>query len=54
MARTITLEKVAPKDVANLLDVQKIFKGRKKVMLHHAEERYTLQITKNNKLLLTK
>ena len=54
MARTITIEKVASKDVTNLLDVQRILKGRKKIILGHADDRYILQITKNNKLLLTK
>ena len=54
MARTITIEKVASKDVTNLLDVQRILKGRKKIILGHADDRYILQITKNNKFIFTK
>ena len=49
--KTITLQK---KDTANTVDVQNIFRGNSKITLCHQGARYTLQITSNNKLLLTK
>ncbi len=41
-------------EIKNILHVEQILKGRKQITLRHAGENYTLQITKNNKLLLTK
>ena len=53
-SKTIKYQKIAPKDAINILDVQRILRGRKKVTLNHNGDKYILQITGNNKLLLTK
>lgn len=53
-SKTIKFQKIAPNDAIDMLDVQKIFQGRKKVTLNHNGDKYILQITGNNKLLLTK
>lgn len=42
------------KVISNILDVENIFRGSKKIKLRHQGDQYTLQITSNNKLLLTK
>ena len=47
-------KKVTLMGVKKILHVEQIFQGRNKITLRHAGENYTLQITKNNKLLLTK
>ena len=52
--KTIKMQKIAPEDAANIVDVQRIFQGRRKIALKHQENKYILQITSNNKLLLTK
>ena len=52
--QTIKLQKVDPKDATNIVDVQKIFQGKKIIALNHQGDKYFLQITSNNKLLLTK
>ena len=52
MSNTIKLQKFSQqKDV---MSVERILQGRKKIKLTHAGELYVLQITSNNKLLLTK
>ena len=52
--KTIKLQKVHPEDATNIVDVRKIFQGKKKIVLNHQGDKYFLQITSNNKLLLTK
>ncbi len=52
--KTIKMQKIAPEDAANIVDVQRIFQGRRKIALKHQGNKYILQITSNNKLLLTK
>ena len=53
-SKTIKPQKVHPEDATNIVDVQKIFQGKKKIALNHQGDKYFLQITSNNKLLLTK
>ena len=53
-SKTITFQRVFPEDANQVLNVEKLFNGKKKIKLRHAEGDYTLQITSNNKLLLTK
>jgi hemin uptake protein HemP len=36
------------------LDSTQIFRGQKTVEIEHGEQRYTLRVTKDNKLILTK
>ena len=50
ISKTIKLHK----DTSKTIDVQNIFKGKKKITLKHQGDKYILQITSNNKLLLTK
>lgn len=51
---TIKLQKVPPAEATNVVDVQRILQGRKKITLQHQGDSYVLQVTSNNKLLLTK
>ena len=53
-SNSISDKKIALMRVKTIVYVEQIFKGRNKIILRHAGENYTLQITKNNKLLLTK
>ena len=53
-SKTIKLQKVSPEAAINYVDVQKIFQGKRKITLNHKGDKYILQITSNNKLLLTK
>ncbi|MBI2882137.1 MAG: hemin uptake protein HemP [Candidatus Tectomicrobia bacterium] len=43
-----------PREDAEVLDVQQILRGRKRVSLLHGGEVYRLQVTKHGRLLLTK
>lgn len=52
--KTIKLQKPALKDITSIIDVQRIFQGKNKIKLIHEGKKYVLQITSNNKLLLTK
>ena len=52
--KTIKLQKISQNEAINTVDAQKIFQGKKKVTLSHHGDNYLLQITSNNKLLLTK
>ncbi len=52
--KTIKLQKNSPNDANNIVDAEKIFQGKKRVTLSHQGDNYILQITSNNKLLLTK
>ncbi len=52
--KTIKLQKISPNDALDIINVEKIFQGKKRVTLNHQGDKYILQITSNNKLLLTK
>ncbi len=44
----------AQSDLPSRLSSSQIFCGRKTVEIDHGEQRYTLRVTKDNKLILTK
>ena len=54
VTKNIKLQKTSPEDTTNTIDIQRILLGRKKIKITHDGNHYTLQITGNNKLLLTK
>lgn len=43
-----------PSEMPSRLDSTQIFRGQKTVEIEHGEQRYTLRVTKDNKLILTK
>ncbi|HNJ77249.1 MAG TPA: hemin uptake protein HemP [Azospira sp.] len=44
----------SPSEMPSRLDSTQIFRGQKTVEIEHGEQRYTLRVTKDNKLILTK
>jgi len=41
-------------DAAMRINTSQLFRGQKTVEIDHGEQRYTLRVTKDNKLILTK
>lgn len=41
-------------DAVNRINTSELFRGQKTVEIDHGKERYTLRLTKDNKLILTK
>ena len=54
MKKTIKLKREDSNYSEDALHVEYILNGKKKITLKHEGENYILQITSNNKLLLTK
>ena len=54
MANTLSLSGKTNKQLESTLSLSNLLKGKRYTWMSHAGETYLLQLTKSNKLLLTK